>query len=76
MILGFNPNSFYIFLGFAFLSMSIFFTGFTLMKLIIWASINFISLILTKIVLSNDDFMRKFMDEKFPKELSSLTKKK
>lgn len=76
MILGFTPNTFYIFSSFLLLSMSIFLSGINMIKILIWLVINFISLVLTKIVLSNNDFMRKFMDEKFPKELSSLTKKK
>lgn len=76
MILGFTPNTFYIFSGFLLLSMSIFLAGITMIKIIVWLVINFISLVLTKLVLSNNDFMRRFIDEKFPKELSSLTKKK
>lgn len=76
-IKGFSPEMFFTFIGIGLLTaFFIFIGGFDKMRFGIWAVINFISLILTKIVFSSDSFMRKILDEKFPKEISALTKTK
>ena len=75
-IYGFTPNGFYTFVAVAILSLAIFFGGFTLFKLIIVAIINGISIVFTKLIMSNDNLLKRLFNEKFPKEISSLTKSK
>lgn len=75
-IWGFTPNAFYIFSGGSLLSCSILLFGFSFKKIIIVGILIFIILIVTKVFMSNSNFIRKFSDEKFPKEISPLTKNK
>lgn|GEM_PF-2792295 len=73
-IWGFTPEAFYLAMGIAIVSLVILATTFTWTKLIIVAVINLCSVILTKIFMSNNDFLRKMLDEKFPDEISPLTR--
>lgn len=74
-IMGFSPNGFYIFMGVLLISLFVFSTGFSFKKAMLVVGINFISAIITKIFISNKDLIRKIVDEKFPKEISSVTRK-
>lgn len=73
---GFSPNAFYLFVGIAGVSLMTLTTGFSWIKIIIILIINALSLVFTKLIVSNDQLMKKLFNEKFPKELSSLTKYK
>ncbi len=73
---GFSPNAFYLFVGIAGVSLLTLTTGFSWVKIIILLIINGLSLVFTKLIVSNDQLMKKLFNEKFPKELSSLTKNK
>ncbi len=74
-IFGFTPMSFIIFCMVALLSLSLFLVGFSWVKLLIVIFINFISLIVNRIVMGEDNPVSSMFDEKFPEEISSLTKK-
>lgn len=75
-MMGFTPNSFIVFVIIFCFSLLIFLIKMSWGTLIFFFITNFISLIVTKLLIGNDIFMRKFIDEKFPKEISALTKKK
>lgn len=49
-------------------------TGFSWVKIICILIINALNLVFTKLVMSNDHLMKKFFNEKFPKEISPLTR--
>jgi len=72
---GFSPNAFYLFLAIAGVSLLTLTTGFSWMKIIFILIINGLSLVFTKLVMSNDRLMKKLLNEKFPTEISSLTRK-
>lgn len=72
---GFSPNAFYLFLAIAGVSLLTLTTGFSWMKIICILIINGLSLVFTKLVMSNDRLMKKLLNEKFPTEISSLTRK-
>lgn len=73
---GFSPNAFYLFVGIAGISLMTLTTGFSWVKIIAILIINGLSLVFTKLVVSNDHLMKKLFNEKFPKEISSLTRTK
>lgn len=72
---GFSPSGFYIFTGGLLLSLLTLSGGITFSKLINVFIFNAISLVITKLVLSNDRLIKKVLNEKFPKEISHLTRK-
>lgn len=71
---GFSPNAFYLFIGIAGMSLMTLTMGFTWVKIICILIINALSLVFTKLVMSNDHIMKKLFNEKFPKEISPLTR--
>lgn len=72
---GFSPIAFYIFTAGLLLSLLTLSGGFTFAKLVGILIFNAISYIITRLVISNDILMKKLLDEKFPKEISHLTRK-
>lgn len=74
-IYGFTPNAFYIFTGLTLLSLLTLSSGFSFRKLIGVLVFIVIVYILTKLVLSNDKLLKKLLDEKFPLEISHLTRR-
>lgn len=75
-IWGFTPTGFYIFVGIAALSLFSFAVSFSLVHLIIVVAINVLSLIVTKLFISNEHMMKRLLNEKFPTEISDLTRSK
>lgn len=73
-IQGFSPNAFYLFITILGISLMILTTGFSWVKVICILIINAISLVFTKLVMSNDNLLKKFLNEKFPKEISPMTR--
>lgn len=73
---GFSPNAFYLFIAIASISLMTLTTGFSWIKIISILIINGLSLVFTKLVMSNDHLMKKLFNEKFPKEISPLTRDK
>jgi len=73
---GFSPNAFYLFIAVAGISLMTLTTGFSWIKIISILIINGLSLVFTKLVMSNDHLMKKLFNEKFPKEISPLTRDK
>lgn len=73
---GFSPNAFYLFIAIVGISLLILTTGFSWIKIICILIINALSLVFTKLVMSNDHLMKKIFNEKFPKEISPLTRGK
>lgn len=71
---GFSPNAFYLFIGIAGISLMTLTTGFSWVNIICILIINALNLVFTKLVMSNNHLMKKLFNEKFPKEISSLTK--
>lgn len=71
---GFSPNAFYFFIAIACISLLTLTTGFSLIKIVCILIINGLNLIFTKLVMSNDHLMKKVFNEKFPKEISALTR--
>ncbi|UTG66818.1 hypothetical protein J2O02_18300 (plasmid) [Elizabethkingia anophelis] len=74
-IWGFSYNNFLIFSAVSLLSTFILFSGITIVKCIVVATIILIAYILLKIVFS-DNILDKLFNEKFPKQINDLTKKK
>lgn len=74
-IWGFSLNSFYCFLGIVCISVFYLASDFTWKKLIIALVFDGVGLIITKLVVGNEKFERYFFDQKFPEEISDLTKK-
>lgn len=72
---GFTPNAFYLFLAIAGVSLLTLTTGFSWIKIICILVVNGLSLVFTKLVISNESLMNKLFNEKFPTEISSLTRK-
>lgn len=72
---GFSPNAFYLFVVIAGVSLLTLTAGFSWVKIICILIINSLSLVFTKLVVSNEQLMKKIFNEKFPKEISSLTRK-
>lgn len=72
---GFSPNAFYVFLAIAGVSLLTLTAGFSWIKIICILVVNGLSLIFTKLVMSNDSLMKKIFNEKFPTEISPLTRK-
>ena len=75
-LFGFSPNAFYLFVAIAGISLLTLTTGFSWTKLIVILIFNGISLVFTKVVVSNDKLMKKIFNEKFPTEISALTRNK
>lgn len=73
---GFTPNAFYLFIAIAGLSLMVLITGFSWIKIVCILIINSLSLIFTKLIMSNDQLLKKFLNDKFPTEISSLTRNK
>lgn len=73
---GFSPNAFYLFIAIACISLLTLTSGFSWIKIICILIINALSIIFTKLVMSNDHLMKKLFNEKFPKEISPLTREK
>jgi len=71
---GFSPNAFYLFIGIAGICLMTLTTGFSWVKIICILIINALNLVFTKLVMSNDLIMKKLFNEKFPKEISPLTR--
>ena len=71
---GFSPNAFYLFIGVAGISLMTLTTGFSWVKIICILIINALNLVFTKLVMSNDHLMKTIFNEKFPKEISALTR--
>lgn len=71
---GFSPNAFYLFVAIGCFSLLTLTSGFSWIKIICILIINGLSLVFTKLVMSNDHLMKKLFNEKFPKEISSLTR--
>lgn len=71
---GFSPNAFYLFIGIAGISLMTLTTGFSWVKIICILIINALNLVFTKLIMSNNHLMKKLFNEKFPKEISSLTR--
>lgn len=72
---GFSPNAFYLFVVIVGVSLLTLTAGFSWVKIICILIINSLSLVFTKLVVSNEQLMKKIFNEKFPKEISSLTRK-
>ena len=72
-IYGFTPNGFYTFVAIAILSLAIFFGGFTLFKLIIVAIINGISIVFTKLIMSNDNLLKRLFNENWKNVIIELS---
>lgn len=75
-IYGFSPTGFYVFVGIGLLTLFSFTTGFSIIKIIIVAGINLISFIYTKYFMNDNALTKYLLNDKFPKEISDLTKKK
>ncbi|PXW07097.1 hypothetical protein C8D70_12312 [Chryseobacterium sp. CBTAP 102] len=73
---GFAPTPFLIFAGIGLCSALIVVSDFSFRSFIIVLIINAISYVINKIILSNKDIMKSFLYEKFPKEITDLTKNK
>lgn len=73
-LFGFSPNAFYLFVGVLAVSLMTLTTGFSWLKILIIICINVINLIFTKLIVSNDHLMRKVFNEKFPSQISALTR--
>lgn len=71
---GFSPNAFYLFIAALLVSLMVLTTGFSWIKVICILVFNAINLVFTKLIMSNENFIRKFLNEKFPKEISPLTR--
>lgn len=71
---GLSINSFYLFSAIFIISILSLTTGFTIKKAIIVGIINAINLAVNKLILSNDKLLKRMLDEKFPSEISHLTR--
>lgn len=72
-IWGFTPTGFYIFIAVASITLFSFAISFSFMQLIVVLIINVMSLIATRLLISNEQLVQKFLNEKFPSEISDLT---
>ena len=73
---GFAPIPFLIFVGVAVFSTLGFMAEFSWNTFIICLIINGVSFIINKVILSNESFLKNVLNEKFPNEITDLTKNK
>jgi hypothetical protein len=73
---GFKPIAFAVFLVVGVFSIIALFGDFSYKSVLVTIGINTVSFIITKIVISNEAFSKGKLNEKFPKEITDLTKTK
>ncbi|HAY3536863.1 hypothetical protein KRE40_18570 [Elizabethkingia meningoseptica] len=73
---GFAPIPFLIFFGIAVFSALGFMADLSWNAFIICLIINGVSFIINKVILSNESFLKNMLNEKFPNEITDLTKNK
>lgn len=75
-VYGFTVNGFLIFIGIAVCALFAFATGFTINKIIIVAVVISLDYIVCKLIISNPTMLDRLFNEKFPKEITDLTRNK